>query len=92
MAICEFHGKYADYLTDRIASELVGREDQGFCDLGKVLCVVNAIDICKNLEQITPGEAGNLTSIVFKLYPQFEEEINAELSGFGGKTKMWGES
>jgi hypothetical protein len=80
MTACEFHGKYADYLTDQIALELVDREGQVSRNFGKVLCVVNAIAICKTLEQITCCEAENLTSIVFKLYPQFEEEISAKLN------------
>jgi hypothetical protein len=79
MATCEFHAKYVDYLTDQIALELVGRRGQNSRDLGEVWCVVNTIAICKTLERITPGEAGNLTSIVFKLYPQFEEDLKAGL-------------
>jgi len=59
---------------------LVGRECQDSQDFGKIWCVVNAIAICKTLEQITPDEAENLTSVIFKLYPQFEEEIRAELT------------
>ena len=79
MAVCEFHGKYADYLTDQIALELVSRDSQDSRNLDEVWCVVNTIAICKTLEQITPGEAENLTSVVFKLYPQFEEDLKAEL-------------
>ena len=80
MATCEFHGQYEEYLTRLMAVELVGREGQGPRDWGAVLCVVNRIAICKTLEQITPGEADNLTLVVFKLYPQYEETIRAELT------------
>jgi hypothetical protein len=79
MATCEFHEKYEDYLIDQIAVELVVRGGRRLPDLSEVLCVVKRIAICETLEQITPGEAENLTSVVFKLYPQFEEKIGVEL-------------
>jgi hypothetical protein len=80
MVTCEFHGEYADYLTDQVAIKLICRGGQNSLDWSEVLTVVNTIAICKNLERITPGEAENLTSIVFKLYPQFEEKIRTELT------------
>ena len=80
MATCEFHEKYKEYLIDQIAVELVGKKGQDSRDWGEVWCVVKTIAICKDLERIDPGEAENLTSIVIKLYPQFEEKIRAELA------------
>lgn len=80
MTTCEFHGQYVNYLTDQTAVELIDRRGQNHRDLGEVLCVVKRIAICKTLERITPGEAENLNLIVFRLYPQFEEKIRAELT------------
>jgi hypothetical protein len=80
MATCEFHDIYRDYLTDRVATELIGKGDREIRDWGGVWCVVKTIAICKTLEQITPSEAENLTSVIFKLYPQFEEKIREELN------------
>ena len=80
MATCEFHTKYADYLTGRMAAELIGKAGQNPKEWSEVCCIVENIAICKILEQITPGETENLTSVVFKLYPQFEEKIRAKLN------------
>jgi len=81
MAVCEFHGKYADYLTDQIALKLVSRGSQDTQNFSKAWCIFNTISICKTLEQITSGEAENLTSIIFRLCPQFKVDMIAELGG-----------
>jgi hypothetical protein len=80
MATCEFHGKYEEFLTGHVAVELIGKEGLDHRELGTVFGVAKRIAICKDLEQITPAEAENLTSIVYKLYPQYEEEIRKELN------------
>lgn len=80
MAICEFHDRYVEFLTDKVALELVGKKGLHDRDFGEIWCVVKNIAICKTLEQITPGEAKNLTSVIYKLYPQYEERIKQELA------------
>jgi len=80
MAVCEFHDKYVDYLTGRLATEFVGKKYKDNCDWREVWCVVTNIAICRTLEQITPEEAISITSVVFKLYPQHEARIKQELA------------
>jgi hypothetical protein len=80
MATCEFHAKYADYLTEQVAVELINSKGQNCRCWEEVWCTTKRIALCKNLEQITSGEAENLNLIVFKLYPQFEGKIRAELA------------
>ena len=80
VAGCEHHREYTQFLTDRIAVELLnGGSKDGRC-LGEVWSVVNNIAICRTLSNITPEEAEKLTSMVFGLYPQFEEQLKAELA------------
>lgn len=80
MTGCEYHQEYTRFLTDRIAVELLngGSKDGRSC--GEVWSVVNNIAICRTLNNITPEEAEKLTSMVFGLYPQFEEQLKAELA------------
>jgi hypothetical protein len=80
MATCEYHDEYGEYLTGQMAVKLVGREGRDARDWNEAWDAVKTIAICRTLEQITPKEAENLTSVVFKLYPQFEEKIREELA------------
>jgi hypothetical protein len=79
VADCEFHREYTQFLTDRLATELLKGGSQDGRTWGEVWTIVNNIAICRTLKNITQEEAENLNLIVFKLYPQFEERLKAEL-------------
>jgi hypothetical protein len=79
MATNEFHDRYTEYLDALLKKPLIDGRPR-IWDLSEVLETINTIVICKELEEITPEEADKLTSEIFTLYPQFEENIKAELS------------
>jgi hypothetical protein len=78
MAVCEFHGYYTEFLNSRITTELddpvLGKQD-----LGRALSVVQNAAICQTLGNISPDEAQVIYNRVFDLYPQFKEDLKAEL-------------
>jgi hypothetical protein len=79
MAVCEFHECYTEFLSTRITTELddpvLGKQD-----LGRAWSVVQSAAICQTLGNISPEEAQIIYNRVFDLYPQFKEQIRAELT------------
>jgi len=80
MATCEFHEKYKEYLAGQVTVELSNNRGQNCRCWEEVWGVINRIALCRSFDNITSEEAEELNLVVFKLYPQFEEKIKAELA------------
>ncbi len=78
MGVCEFHGNYTEFLNNRITAEL-DNPVLGKQDLGRAWSVVQNVAFCQRLGNISPEEAKIVYNRVFDLYPQFKEDLEAEL-------------
>ena len=76
----EFHNEYREYLVDCVAMELISRKGKSKISFDEVWRTVKFINRCRFLDEITPQEAQDLNSLIFELYPEYEEKINEKLA------------
>lgn len=79
MTGCEYHDQYREYLREELI-KLAEDGRHGDREWSNVWGVAHKTAIFRNCNSILPEDAEAILAEIFRLYPQYEKTIKAELA------------